>query len=76
MNVNRGEKSDIRYQLVYWLVYWLYNASDGIGYGRRRTELSNALPHTKQDSTSIEKKTELSISILDLYLDIDRHRQT
>ena len=48
--------------------YMLCYASDTIEYDRRTPELSNAALHMKQDTTSIEKKTDRPLS---LRLDID-----
>ena len=36
----------------------IFCASDNIEYGRRRSELSNAQLHMKQDTNSIEQKTD------------------
>jgi len=43
--------------------YMLCYASDTIEYDRRTPELSNAALHMKQDTTSIEKKTDRPLSL-------------
>ena len=46
-----------RYSGIGSLVYWwlvMGGDSDVVGYDRRRSELSNAPLHMKQDTTSIE----------------------